>query len=148
MRVLIVEDDLHKQRRLLGELQSMPIVRHVDSVSSLQQAMSMLELARFDLVFLDMAIPSHAGDAGSTDIYSQPVGGLDILLHLSLTGRDEAVIVVTQYPTVEYNREHVPLDKLIGKLAEDDVKNVRGAIRFDEDNNWRMHLRKFVEGSP
>jgi response regulator of citrate/malate metabolism len=144
MRVLIVEDDPHKLRSLARELGLVVVVERIDRASSLQQAMAILEQTRYDVVLLDMAIPSHAGEAGSDDIYSQPVGGLDILLYLSMDARSEAVIIVTQYPTVEYNREHVPLDKILRKLADDDIVNVKGVIFFGEDEGWRKKLVALV----
>ena len=147
MRILIVEDDPFKLNRLLSETVQLRSKGRTRSVTSLQQAMSVLESETFDVVLLDMAIPSHDSAAGSSDVYSQPVGGLDILLNLALSGRPEKVIVITQYPTVELNREHVPLSRLIGHLEKEDVFNVKGVILFSEDRPWQSQLRTLLEGA-
>lgn len=147
MNVLIVEDDPHKSSQLVVELKSFGIAADISLASSLQQAMSIVEVRSFDLVLLDMAIPSHDGGAGTADVYSQPVGGLDILLYLSDEDRRDSVIVVTQYPTVEYNREHVALSKLVERLGKDDITNVKGVIRFTDDDRWKADLLKYVGAS-
>lgn len=146
MKILIVEDDPHKLDQLIDELDLLNDIESIDLAASLQQAIATLEANTFDIVLLDMAIPSHDGDAGSTDIYSQPVGGLDVLLYLSAGSRSDTVIIVTQYPSVEYNREHVPLDRLLGKFASDDIRNVREVILFGDDQPWRGKLQKALAG--
>lgn len=145
MRVFIVEDDTFKLSQLKSAVLQVEGLISIDVACSLQDGMTTLSEQEFDLVLLDMALPSHTGDAGSTDIYSQPVGGLDILLFLSMGHRKEKVIILTQYPTVEYNRHHVPLPKLREKLLEDDVSNVVDVILFHEDGAWKGQLSACVE---
>src|SRR5690606_6976173 len=98
----------------------------------------------FDLVLLDMAIPSHAGGPGAIDTYSQPVGGLDVLLHLAFNDSPAKVIIMTQYPTVEYNRRHIPLKDLPAELSSDSIENVIDVIFFSEDNAWKAPFEKAV----
>jgi response regulator of citrate/malate metabolism len=145
MRVFIVEDDTFKLSQLKSAVLRVEGLVSIDVASSLQDGMTTLSRQEFDLVLLDMALPSHTGDAGSTDIYSQPVGGLDILLFLSMDDRKEKVVILTQYPTVEYNRNHVPLTKLREKLLADEVSNVIDVILFHEDGAWQEQLSACVE---
>lgn len=144
MNVLIVEDDPHKLKKLRAEIDQLPQVGIVKTASSLQEAMAAVSSYAFELVLLDMAIPSHTGGPGAIDTYSQPVGGLDVLLHLSFNESPTKVIIVTQYPTVEYNRRHVPLRDLKAKLADDGIDNVVDVIFFSEDNAWKEPFGKAV----
>lgn len=142
MKIFIVEDDPFKLSQLSREAEQ---YGDIGCSSSLQEAILHLSSNSYDFVLLDMAIPSHAGEAGSTDIYSQPVGGLDILLELATDGREERIVILTQYPTIEYNREHVPLHKMRDKLLVDDVSNVVGVVLFDDEGAWRGTLRAYLE---
>lgn len=145
MKVLIVEDDPFKKSQIEHEIAS-NFISQIQSAPSLQDAMDILVGESFDAVLLDMAIPSHSGDAGSSDIYSQPVGGLDVLMYLSGEGRSERIMIVTQYPTIEYNREHVPLSKIKTKFNSDEIYNVDSVILFDDDGLWRSKLIEFFGG--
>ncbi len=139
MRILIVEDDgfkLDAIRRVIGHAQQ----DGIEVAESLRAAMVILEDKTFDFVVLDMAIPSHTSDVGAVDTYSQPVGGLDVLLFLSSSKRSERVAILTQYPTVEYDRRHVPLKNLVRTLHNDNVTNIVGAILFSDKEEWQRPL--------
>lgn len=145
MRVFIVEDDPHKLNQLRREVDSYKFVSDVRTAVSLEEAMNTLETQSFDIVLLDMAIPSHGGSAASMDVYSQPVGGLDILLFLATSARAERIMILTQYPTIEYNREHIPLRRFLPKLVDDGIRNLEGAVLFSEDGAWKRRLKDFLE---
>lgn len=139
MKILIVEDDSFKLdaiRRILAERPGVEI----ETAVSLRDAMTTLEASEFDFVVLDMAIPSHTSAVPAVDTYSQPVGGLDILMFLAMGGRTERVAVLTQHPTVEYDRRHVPLHKIVEALRADGIYNVVEAILFTEERKWEEPL--------
>ena len=139
MKVLIVEDDSFKLDAL-SRVMKRAGLDQVEVAKSLHAAMVMLEDDTFDFVVLDMAIPSHTSDVGAVDTYSQPVGGLDVLLFLASGGRGERVAILTQYPTVEYDRRHVPLRELARTLHNDGVTNVVSAILFSDKEEWERPL--------
>jgi DNA-binding NtrC family response regulator len=139
MKVLIVEDDTFKLDAIRRTIPAIPPL-HVEVATSLRSAMTALEIEDYDFVVLDMAIPSHTSDVGAVDTYSQPVGGLDVLLFLASQGRRERVAILTQHPTVEYDRRHVPLRNLMAILKNDGVANVAGVILFEGKADWQSGL--------
>lgn len=141
MKILIVEDDPFKMTAIVAVFEPLINGDLIARATSLRSAMALLEKGSFDLVILDMAIPSHTSEVGATDTYSQPVGGLDVLLFLAFGGRAEKVAILTQYPTVEYDRHHVRLAEFKAVLEKDEVTNVADVIRFDEDSDdWKDRL--------
>ena len=141
MNILIVEDDPFKMTAIAAIIERQVNGEPIARATSLRSAMAKLEEQSFDFVILDMAIPSHTSEVGAIDTYSQPVGGLDVLLYLAFGGRTERVAILTQYPTVEYDRKHVLLEKFKAVLERDDVTNVVDVIRFDEDqDDWKERL--------
>lgn len=139
MKILIVEDEPFKLDDIRGVVENIA-GSTITTATSLRTAMTELEDGDFDFVVLDMAIPSHTSDAGAVDTYSQPVGGLDVLLFLSSARRAERVAILTQHPTVEYDRRHVRLKELSGILASDGVSNVAGVIQHTEGEGWKRLL--------
>ena len=138
MKMLIVEDDPFKLKVIRRVVE--PICDSIAVATSLRGAMVALEAEEFDFVVLDMAIPSHTSDVGAIDTYSQPVGGLDVLLFLASNDRPERVVILTQHPTVEYNRRHIALKELQRMLTEDGVSNVAGAVLFTDKGEWERSL--------
>lgn len=148
MRILIVEDDSFKMDAIFAIISTHAPIASLSSASSLRSAMTILESTEFDYVVLDMAIPSHTSDVGAIDTYSQPVGGLDVLLFLAANDRSERVVILTQYPTVEYDQKHVPLKDLVEVLHRDDVRNAVAAVLFSEDGLWERDLRSVLGVAP
>ncbi len=146
MRILIVEDDSFKLQAIERALDG-PSLHLIEVATSLRNAMIALEARTFDFVILDMAIPSHTSEVGAVDTYSQPVGGLDVLLFLSLNERSERVAILTQHPTVEYDRRHVPLRELVAILRCDGVNNIAGAVLFSDKDEWEAPLLAAMGGA-
>ena len=87
-------------------------------VKSVQGAVSAIANERFDFILLDMSLPTHdlkPGGGAGTSLLS---GGLEVIMDLSLLGRRERVIVLTQYPEIEIEGELVPLDRVQAILDE------------------------------
>jgi len=146
MRILIVEDDSFKLQAIERAVDTAS-PQLVEVATSLRDAMIALEARTFDFVILDMAIPSHTSEVGAVDTYSQPVGGLDVLLFLSLNERSERVAILTQHPTVEYDRRHVPLKDLVPILRSDGVNNIAGAVLFSDKDEWEPPLLAAMGGA-
>ncbi|OWQ94300.1 response regulator [Sphingopyxis witflariensis] len=144
MRVLVVEDDAFKMNAIVRLIGSRATT--LSKATSLRGAMTALECEAFDFVVLDMAIPSHTSEVGAIDTYSQPVGGLDVLLFLSSNDRTEKIVILTQYPTVEYDRKHVRLRDFVEVLRRDDIYNVVDVLRFGDDEPWSEALLEAIGG--
>ena len=144
MRILIVEDDEFKLNAIKAAILNIGY-DEIEVATSLRAAMTQLEDRSFDFVVLDMAIPSHTSDVGAVDTYSQPVGGLDVLLFLAENERAERISILTQHPTVEYDRRHVPLKDMVRTLKGDGITNVVGAILFTETGDWKAQLLATME---
>ena len=117
MRVLLVEDDNFKQE-LVEQLvlQVRPIVEIVVA-RSVQQAVQLLGSGTFDLIILDMSLPSHESKAGGSQPISQPSGGIEVLLELSYECRTDRVVILTQYPEIEYDGRLHSLSRFQTKVA-------------------------------
>jgi CheY-like chemotaxis protein len=140
-RVLLVEDDQFKQELIEDELRKARPLARIDVARSVQQAVQMIRSQAFDLVILDIALPSHASRPGGSQPISQPSGGVEVLLELGYERRRDKVVIVTQYPEVEYDGRFYPLSKVgrvLGPLIE---ANIVDAVYFaPQDAQWRERL--------
>ena len=147
MRILIVEDDHFKCRRLESFFLGENSLNLIFSATNLVDAVDRINEGSFDLIIVDMAIPSHPlvkGGGAPTSLLS---GGVEVLLNLSFKKRKEPCIVVTQFPDIKISGEFYDLIEASNILNDRFKCNVLSCIEYKEDNDtWEDKLRKILEG--
>lgn len=141
MRVLLVEDDEHKRRSIVSALRVCnPSVEVVDA-ESLYTGIQAIDDVPYDLVVLDMAIPSHPLEPGEGSPVSFNTGGLDILLELDSRGRHDRCIVITQFPEIEISQTFYPIEVAAEAIEKELGYKVIECVAYSEDGgDW---LKKF-----
>lgn len=123
--ILLVEDEIHKQQELVTHLEKFfrgeQEIHRVESVHAAFRAVSSL---KFDLVLLDMALPTFSAE-GSAVLrgHDQALGGLEVLRTLKSVGARPKIIIITQYPQVTVGGRQLDLAKAAQALA----------VRYDQD---------------
>lgn len=143
--VLLVEDDAFKQKELEEAVsESMPAARLFVG-RSVRQALSLLRERAYDLIVLDMALPSHDVRPAAAQPMSQPSGGVELLLELSYEGRGDPVVIVTQYPEIEFDGRFYALPQFARAFGRKASANLRGAVYFNVlDGGWRIELGRHL----
>ena len=83
MKILLVEDDHFKQELIEAALQERYADISISLARSVQQAVKLIRTDIYELIVLDIALPSHDSKAGGAQPISQPAGGIEVLLELS-----------------------------------------------------------------
>jgi CheY-like chemotaxis protein len=143
MNILVIEDEPAKRELIEQAIKELRPDASISSGRSVQQAVKRLREAEFDLIVLDMALPSHESKAGGAQPMSQPTGGVEVLLELSYEARADKVIIVTQYPDIEFDKQLYPLSKARQGLSKRLSVNIVDVIYFKaRDTIWREQFRK------
>ncbi|WAJ27848.1 response regulator [Antarcticirhabdus aurantiaca] len=146
LQILIVEDDDFKEQEILSVVRSIWSEAAVMHARSVQQAVLAINSQIFQLIVLDIALPSHDLVRGGGAPTSMPAGGVEVLLELSYLGRSDAIIIVTQYPEVEIEGRLVALRKVASVVAEELGCSAIAAIQFRKnDSMWRAAFKKALE---
>jgi CheY-like chemotaxis protein len=129
MRVLLVEDEEHKIIDLTERiLQAGVASPNLVSVSGVRDAVLQATGGSFDLVVLDMALPTFSQGTGGG--VAQSVGGVEVLRALNAEGLSLKIIIVTQYPGVIIGGKNVAL-RQVGKVASAKYgQQVLGAVLY------------------
>lgn len=137
MRVLLVEDDEHKRRSIVSALRTCDQTTDVVVAESLYTGIQSIDETPFDLVVLDMAIPSHPPVPGEGAPVSFNTGGLDILLELDSRGRNDPCIVITQFPEIEISQVFYPVDEAVNAIERELGYKVIDCIAYSGvDGDW------------
>lgn len=130
MKILLVEDEIHKRDEMIQCVQDVygfsPEI--VDGVSS---AVLTVMAADYDLIILDMALSTFGESSDDKKKgHDQAQGGIEVLRALKLAKKSTKVIIVTQYPDFYIGGTKVKLKdspKIInGKYSQ----NVIGAVLY------------------
>lgn len=142
-RILLIEDDHFKQELVEGAIRAARAEAVVSVGRSVQQAVRLIRSEPYDMIVLDIALPSHESRPGGAQPISQPSGGIEVLLELSYEGRLDPVIIVTQYPEIEFDGRLHPLQKAKQALAASISANIVDVIYFSaRDTGWRARFQK------
>lgn len=132
MKILLVEDEEHKTTDLVNRLKIIYPDHFLYLARSVREAVLEVLKREFDLVVLDMALPTFSDasrDEGGGGV-SQAIGGVEVLRTLQSAGRNCNVIVVTQYPEIIISGERVKLQQIGKVVSKRYGQNVLGAVLY------------------
>lgn len=139
--VLIVEDDQFKQELVEKLIREHRPEAHITVCRSVQRAVEFVRSNVCDLIILDISLPSHESRPGGSQPISQPAGGVELLLELAYEERGDRVVVLTQYPDIEWDGKLYPLDKFSKAVSTDINVNIAEILLFNpKDDGWRRAL--------
>ena len=140
-KLLIVEDDTFKSDRICDCLTRLSETPVITLVTSVQAAVAILAERCFDVVLLDMALPSHQAHPGGAPASSLLSGGIEIIMELSFLNRREKVIVITQYPEIEIEGVLVPVEHAEAAFKKMCNINLTGVVHYKhEEKVWETSL--------
>lgn len=148
MKILLVEDDQFKANSIEHFLRkTLETVRlsHARSVSTAARAVNDED---FDLILLDMSLPSFDVGPGEQGGKPQGFGGVDILRILDGLANNPKVVVVTQFETFGSGDDAVDLADLRAQLLQEFPDILDGVVYFDTTGNaWRDELTQHLKNN-
>lgn len=145
--ILIIEDDDFKAKSLQLFLSAEFKAAKFTVVTSLVEAIRCVTEEIYDLVLVDMAIPSHPSVSGGGSPLSLLSGGLDVLMELADMGRDDPCIVITQFSDIEMSEKYYLVENSVEMLnCQIPGCNVKACILYDEgSDHWKHEMLRAVK---
>lgn len=117
MRILIVEDDSNKRSRIVKLVRETLVDSDITERSSYQSGLATAMQAEFDLLILDMSMPTYDTCSGAGGTHRR-YAGRDILRELSRKKRSMRAIVVTQFESFGEGSSRRTIEELRQELSE------------------------------
>lgn len=144
-RILIVEDDSFKRDDLAALVSANIGMATIHTATDVRSAIVEISRFTFDLVIIDMALPSHPAVSGGGSPMSLLTGGLEILFELSALDRKDDCIIVTQYPEIEISGRFFPVTDATDAIREKFQIDVIACIEYSAESvAWRGILAKLL----
>ena len=145
-KILLVEDDEDKREQILNYISS-NFDCDLTEVRSYQSAIKAIRTEVFDLILLDMTIPTFDITSHESGGRSQAFGGELILSEMDRKLIDSKVIVITQFDLFGEGDEAISLLDLNRRLTNQFNNIYYGAIQYSISyNSWQEMLKNKIKG--
>ncbi|MDT8849032.1 response regulator transcription factor [Pantoea dispersa] len=148
MRILIIEDDSFKLESIRDFLSKKLDRSVIEICTSLSEGIINVNNNKYDLIMVDMAIPSHPITPGGGSPLSLLTGGLDILLELNYLERSDVCIIITQYPDIEIAGKLYALQDAKKEIKIQLECDVLACIEYKEGSDeWQQELEGVLKSN-
>lgn len=144
--ILLVEDNEHKRDRVLAYLRETLPLANVIEARSYASGCQMIEIAHYDLIIMDISLPTYdiAGPEGGGRFRSK--GGREIARKVVRKKIPTPIVFLTQYEAFSDRGSSLSLIELGELLAQECLDNFRGLIYFDGSKSaWKLELEKIIK---
>lgn len=146
MRILIIEDDSNKMRRIANEVRKIQKDVHLTKARSYQNGVRHLMSDKFDFLLLDMSLPIFDISPEEDGFQVDPFSGRNILAEMSRKNVLVPTVIITMFETFGDGIDLMTLEELEKDLSEKYPLIYRGAIYYNSSEiNWKASLRNLIE---
>jgi len=148
MKILIIEDDINKMRRIVKEIQEIRKDVQLTEAHSYQSGIRNLMTGQFDLLLLDMSLPIFDISPKEGGFQVDPFSGRNILAEMKRKNILVPTVIITMFETFGDGADLMTLEELNKDLSEKYHIIYRGVIYYNSSEiNWKESLKKFLEES-
>lgn len=154
MRILVVEDEGPKCNKILACIKEIPQCNEAiaDIAKSVRSALDFIDANAYDIIFLDMSLPTFDISEDEQGGRPQGFGGLEVMRDLLNLDIFTPVIVVTAYEY--FSDEHddkesgkeATLAELDESLGEEFPEFFCGLVKYETySDEWQVELSGFID---
>ena len=146
IKLLIIEDDNNKNKQIISLIEeTFPEESIITEAHSFQKGVKELRLNKFDILLLDMTLPSFDIDTNHTGGSIRKFAGIDILSDMKRQNIKLATIIVTQFDSFGEGKYRITNKELREQLTLDFEENFKGIIYYNSSlTTWRSELIKTI----
>jgi CheY-like chemotaxis protein len=147
MNVLIVEDDAAKRVQIVQWLNTQFETANVTHAGSVNEALRVLKAHSFDLILLDISLPTFTPGVSESGGRSQGFGGREVLQYLERRGAQPIVVVVTQFQSFGHGDKLIDLPTFADQLHQAHPNLFFGYVYYERSGVWRDELSALIHNA-
>lgn len=146
MNILLIEDETNKANQILQYLSHHDINPEVVHRRSYQSGLSEIYDRDFDLIVMDMSLPTFDIEPGEDAYKFRHIGGHDILAELKRKRRKARVVVLTQFERFGEGNQFIALKDLKRVMRRDFSDNYLETISYHPNKTaWQTELNELIK---
>jgi len=144
MRVLFAEDDSPKARNVSNFLSGLLLALDIDHRQSVRSALGALKSPAYDLLLLDISLPTFDISGSERGGRPQSAGAMEILDYMSYAEIDVPTLLITQHEAFDFEGVTLPLIEMKARM-ESRYSNYRGLVQYNAiSGQWKDDLRQLL----
>jgi len=145
MKILIVEDDENKRNHLTNFIMAEFPDFEISTAKSYQSGLRALVGFEYELVLLDMTMPTFDIDINEEGGRPQAYAGRELLRQMRRRNIETPVLIVTQFDKFGDSTSSITLKELDLKLKKEHQDNYLGAIYYNVTfSDWKKELKRHL----
>ena len=147
LKILIVEDNPYKLGKIKRIIEDNFEVK-IDEAYSFTTGWQKLRELEFDLVCLDMSLPTFEPSSLSGGGEFRAFGGRELARKMSKRKMNTKFIVITQYKNFSDEKKNSTFDSLRSEMLQDYQKQCLGVIFFsNKQSDWTTDVIEIIKGT-
>ena len=140
-KVLIVEDNEHKRGKIMSLLLEEFPLMDVSEAYSFTSGCQAIDSCFYDLVLMDMSLPTHDKSPTDSGGRFRAFGGREIARKVIRRGLATRLLFITQYDSFSDKVKSLTLATLADELERECGANYFGVVHYDSSKSaWREQL--------
>lgn len=145
-QVLIVEDDEYKLNSLVLAIESVPVVVEIKVAKSFTSAVHLLKKNCYDLIVLDMSLPTFDATDAQAGGDAQGFGGRRVVRIAEEYGNSSPTILVTQFTVYEDLGQSLTVSDLSLQISDQLGEFFMGTVAYDRaSQDWIAVYQNLVQ---
>ena len=146
MKILIIEDDQNKLEQLASFVAAEFGTETVGRALSYRNGLAAVLEAQWDLVLLDMQLPTYDKSPRESGGRQRALAGEQILRKMAMNSVKAPAIVVTQFEKFGDLGNAISLQQLVSRLERANYPNYRGTVYYHAKiSDWKSDLRMLIQ---
>ena len=142
MRILIIEDNLNKLKQIRNLLENKYLSCQVDETYAFNNGMNKVLKNNWDLVVLDMSLPTYKISSTESGGDKKPVAGKNIMKRMLNKNILSPVVVITQFET--FDDDKISLESLNKEFETSYSQIWKGTIYYGDDE-WTSNFEALLD---
>jgi len=148
MRFLLIEDDSNKSKQIIEFINASFTESSIELKKSYQSGLKAIFSNEYDLILLDMQLPTFDIKSGEDGYKFRKLAGVDILSELKRKKKRSQVIIITQFETFGEGEFHLNLSGLKDLLKLQFPGLYIDAVYYSPAQTiWKEELEKLISNS-
>lgn len=145
MKILLIEDDKKKSEDIRDYISDMDKSFEVTVKESYQSGLSELLSARYDLLLLDMSMPTWDKSSSEQSGYFEKFGGYKIMREMSRKNKIIKTILVTMFDNFGEADLNLTLSQIDKNLRNDFAGFYIDFVYYNsQENEWKEKLSQLI----
>lgn len=146
LKILFVEDNVHKRGRIIDFMNSISSDLEIDEAYSFTSGWQCLEASCYDLVMLDMTLPTYDRSPSESGGRVRIFGGREIARKMVRNKIKTKIAFITQFNSFSDKGNSHDFDELSTEMLEYLDDSFVGMIYYNSSvSAWRDELAKILE---